>query len=54
MEDNQKKAVYNGAAIRAANLQPGLYRVYAPDGAFLMLGKAKDGQLTTVKSFFEV
>ncbi|MBQ1203947.1 MAG: tRNA pseudouridine(55) synthase TruB, partial [Loktanella sp.] len=54
IHDNQKKAVYNGAAVRAANLQPGLYRVFAPDGEFLMVGKAKDGQLTTVKSFFEV
>ena len=29
-------------------------RVYAPDGAFLMLGSVRDGALFTVKSFFEV
>ena len=34
--------------------ETGLYRVYAPDGGFLMLGRAKDGQLVTEKSFYEV
>jgi tRNA pseudouridine55 synthase len=32
----------------------GYYRVYSEDGSFLMLGAAKDGMMTTVKSFFEV
>ncbi len=29
-------------------------RVYAPDGGFLMLGRVENGELITVKSFFEV
>lgn len=32
----------------------GKYRVYSPDGAFLMLGQVSAGQMITVKSFFEV
>lgn len=31
-----------------------LYRVYGPDGEFLLLGECKDGMMTTRKSFFEV
>ena len=34
--------------------QEGEYRVYSPDGAFMMLGRVENGQMTTVKSFFEV
>ena len=49
----QLKYVYNGAAVKAS-VADGLYRVYAPDGAFLMVGRAKDGLLHTEKSFFEV
>ena len=30
------------------------YRVYGPDGTFLLLGSCKGGMMTTVKSFFEV
>ncbi len=36
------------------DLADGTYRVYNQDGAFLMLGQAKNGVMTTVKSFFEV
>ena len=36
-----------------AGLPDGLYRVYAPDGGFLMLGRAGDGTMHTVKSFFD-
>ena len=32
----------------------GEYRVYAPDGAFLALGRLRDGDLRSIKSFFEV
>lgn len=32
----------------------GEYRVYAPDGGFLMLGRVENGRMRTVKSFFEV
>lgn len=45
--------------IRNGNATPcrergGTYRVYAQDGAFLMLGEVRGGILYTVKSFFEV
>ena len=32
----------------------GTYRFYAPDGAFLALGKVEQGTASTIKSFFEV
>ena len=32
----------------------GKYRVYAPDGEFLLLGEVTDGKISTIKSFFEV
>ena len=51
--EKQLKYVYNGAAVKAS-IPEGFYRVYAPDGAFLMVGRAKDGMLHTEKSFFEV
>ena len=54
IHENQCRAVYNGAAVKAAALTDGLYRVYAPDGEFLMVGRAKEGVLRTEKSFFEV
>lgn len=48
------KPIYNGAAVKMPELADGQYRVYAPDGAFLMVGQAEHGMLKTVKSFFEV
>ena len=54
VHENQLKASYNGAAVRASALADGAYRVYGPDGEFLMLGRAEKGQLKTIKSFFEV
>ena len=54
IHENQLKAVYNGAAVRMKDLPDGDYRVFAPDGTFLMVGKAEQGQIKTVKSFFEV
>lgn len=52
--EKQLKPIYNGAAVKTADLSDGLYRVYAPDGTFLMVGRAKAGMLHTEKSFFEV
>ena len=52
--ENQLRAIYNGAAVKASGLADGPYRVYAPDGTFLMVGRAEGGTLKTVKSFFEV
>jgi tRNA pseudouridine55 synthase len=33
---------------------PGEWRVYGPDGGFLLLGRWESGVMTTIKSFFEV
>ena len=38
----------------ATALSDGVYRVYSASGAFLMLGKAENGTMKTVKNFFEV
>lgn len=51
---NALKQIYNGAAVKASELADGVYRVYSPDGEFLMVGQAEKGMLKTVKSFFEV
>ena len=54
VHENQLKAVYNGAAIKTGALPDGMYRVYGPDGTFLMVGQAEQGRMKTTKSFFEV
>ena len=54
VRQNQLKPVYNGGAVKMPGLTHGQYRVYGPDGSFLMVGQAKQGMLHTVKSFFEV
>ena len=41
-----------GNDLAASSLRDGQYRVYAPDGEFLLLGEAKQGVLKTVRSFF--
>lgn len=43
----------NGNRFRT-NAENGTYRVYDPDGRFLLLGQADHGEMATVKSFFEV
>ena len=40
-------------AVSLPRLADGEYRVYAPDGTFLALSRARGGTLTTVRSFFE-
>ena len=35
-------------------LPDGVYRVYSETGAFLMLGRAENGTMKTIKNFFEV
>ena len=47
------KFIRNGTPY-TSDLAEGTYRVYGPDGVFLMLGQVKEGQMITVKSFFEV
>ena len=54
VRQNQLKPVYNGAAVKMPGLEDGEYRVYGPDGTFLRVGRANQGMLHTVKSFFEV
>ena len=49
-----EKKVRNGAALTARSIPDGEYRVYGPDKTFLALGRAADGKLSTIKSFFEV
>ena len=44
----------NGNPVPHIALPEGEYRVFAPDGAFLMLGRCSGRTLYTVKSFFEV
>ncbi len=44
----------HGGELNFKSSPDGEYRVYAPDGEFLLLGALKEGRLTTVKSFFEV
>ena len=50
-----------GALKKAKNGSPfsckamdGIWRVYGPDGDFLLLGRCAGGIMTTIKSFFEV
>ncbi len=50
----QLKLACNGAALKMPHLADGRYRVYAPDGEFLLVGRAKAGMLYTEKSFYEV
>ncbi len=53
LTDKQTKRTMVGGQF-SANAREGLYRFYAPDGAFLALGKVEQGTASTVKSFFEV
>ena len=48
-----EKKLRCGSAFPTA-LPDGEYRVYGESGAFLMLGRAEQGSMRTVKSFFEV
>lgn len=50
----QIKQCRNGAAIAMPGCADGTYRVYDPNGTFLMLGSCKNGIVSTIKSFFEV
>ena len=50
---NQEKRCRNGNAF-SVKLENGTYRAYSQTGAFLMLAKAEDGVMSTIKSFFEV
>ena len=53
LSDAQALRCRNGNPVPLA-LPQGRWRVYDPDGSFLMLGRSDGAQLWTVKSFFEV
>ena len=53
LNEKQARLVKNGNAF-ASDCADGTYRVYAPDGEFLALCRAENGQVKTIKSFFEV
>ena len=50
---NQETRCRNGNAF-SVRLPEGTFRAYSQNGEFLMLAKAEDGVMSTVKSFFEV
>lgn len=52
-DDFQKGKILCGNAF-STDAPDGEYRVYDLQGGFLMLGSVENGQMTTVKSFFEV
>lgn len=52
LTEKQEKRCRNGNSFSIA-LENGTYRAYSQAGEFLMLAKAEDGILSTVKSFFE-
>ena len=54
VEPGRLKPILNGGQIHVPGLVGGRYRVYGPDGEFLMVGAGENGVLRTVKSFFEV
>ena len=50
---NQEKRCRNGNSF-SLHLPDGTYRAYSQSGEFLMLAKAEDGVMSTIKSFFDV
>ena len=49
-----ERKLRNGAVVGTLNAVDGEYRVYAPAGDFLALCAVSNGELRTVRSFFEV
>ena len=48
-----EKRIRSGAAV-PVSAEDGCYRVYGPDGDFLALGRVQNGEVRSIKSFFEV
>ena len=44
----------HGAGLTIKNVSDGTYRVYGPEGDFLLLGSVAAGSLSSIKNFFEV
>ena len=53
VDQRRANAARNGAPFPQRGAE-GTYRVYGPDGPFLLLGDLRKGRMTTIKSFFEV
>ena len=49
-----ERRIKNGNEIKTPALADRDYRVYSDSGEFLMLGRAENGRMRTIKSFFEV
>lgn len=49
-----ERRIKNGNEIKTPALADGDYRVYSDSDEFLMLGRAENGRMRTIKSFFEV
>ena len=49
-----ERRIKNGNEIKTPALADGDYRVYSDSGEFLMLGRAENGRMRPIKSFFEV
>ena len=54
LTERETQRCRNGNSFRRRGLADGLWRVYGPDGTFLMLGRCADELLSTERSFFEV
>ena len=50
----QEKRIRCGNSVRISGFTDGEYRVYGGEGEFLALVRIQDGELKTIKSFFEV
>ena len=53
LTEKQTLRCKNGNAF-SISLEPGTYRAYSEEGAFLMLAKVEEGVMSTIKSFFSV
>lgn len=53
LDTKAEKKIRVGAQV-PSRATPGRYRVYGPEGSFLAIGEVREGQLCTIKSFFEV
>ena len=54
INETGEKKLRNGASLHTGKLADGEYRVYGPGGEFLALCSVSRGELSTIKSFFEV
>lgn len=53
VSERNETRLRNGAPFKT-DLRDGEYRLFSPSGEFLALGRAENGVMSTVKSFFEV